>query len=210
MRVYSYSQIDIENEDIIYSAPYTCNEFMNIYMYIYSQELSLNSRLLLLKLVYCGRVYCIHCCWISLHRSICFAYGNNNQTAAKPIQNIGTHAHINPHIHTHEMVRLWFSTKYENSLKILFSSLTQHVCEVLGWCQVSFGRLLKAEIKKCELIEWCVYGVKSKKTYRIAFTSGEFSWNPLWVIWLVEIKLFWFGSFDGAGLKSFNIVATDT
>lgn len=45
-------------------------------------------------------------------------------------------------------------------------------------------------------------------TYRIAFTSGEISCIPLWVIWLV-IKLFWFGTFDGAGLKSFNIVATD-
>lgn len=49
---------------------------------------------------------------------------------------------------------------------------------------------------------------RKTQTYRIAFTSGEFSRNPLWVIWLVEMKLFWFGNFDGAGLKSFNIVAT--
>lgn len=46
-------------------------------------------------------------------------------------------------------------------------------------------------------------------TYRIAFTSGEFSDIPLWVIWPVEMKLFWFGTFVGAGLKSFSIVATD-
>lgn len=48
-------------------------------------------------------------------------------------------------------------------------------------------------------------------TYRMAFTSGEFSWSPLGVIWLVEIKLFWLGTLLGAGigLKSFSIVATE-